>query len=260
MEDSGERQDFVTGAVRDIATNKPRIDLISPYAQERIGEWLRLGAKKYAERNWEKGIPFSRCIASLERHIQSYKKGKTNEDHLAAIAVNAQFIMHYEEMIKLGLLPRSLDDLPKYEKQYRKYNHIRVYLSHWIRGPEGTQSRRDENYKHAHKVADKLRTQIPGINLYVPAENDETLVYLYGAKKITVEEILEADCAVVSKCSFVFAYSPTGVLSDGMRIEVDHAIKNNISVIYATDSNLDRACEELKEKINEQSISYRGFT
>jgi len=120
MHDSGKRQKFDTGAVRDTAEEKSRIDLISPYAQERKGHWLRLGAKKYKERNWEKGIPISRCIASLERHIQDYKKGKTNEDHLAAIAVNAEFIMHYEAMIIKGLLPKELDDMPKYEQQKPK--------------------------------------------------------------------------------------------------------------------------------------------
>jgi hypothetical protein len=117
MHDSGKRQDFNSGAVRDTAEGKARIDLISPYAQERVGKWVGKGAEKYEERNWEKGIPISRCIASLERHIQQYKRGCTVEDHMAAIATNAQFIMHYEEMIKLGLLPASLDDLPKYEQQ-----------------------------------------------------------------------------------------------------------------------------------------------
>ena len=35
--------------------------------------------------------------------------------HLAAIAVNASFLMHYDAMIKRGVLPQSLDDLPKYQ-------------------------------------------------------------------------------------------------------------------------------------------------
>jgi hypothetical protein len=117
MEDSGKRQNFDTGAVRDTAEGKSRPDLISPYAQMRKGLWLALGAQKYAERNWEQGMPISRCIASMERHIQQYKMGMTNEDHLAAIAVNAEFIMHYEEMIKRGILPATLDDMPKYEQQ-----------------------------------------------------------------------------------------------------------------------------------------------
>ena len=62
-------------------------------------------------------MPISECIESLERHILAYKMGKTDEDHLAAIRVNAGFILHYEEMIKRGLLPAQLDDMPKYEQR-----------------------------------------------------------------------------------------------------------------------------------------------
>ncbi len=124
MEDSGKREQFTTGAVRDTAEGKSRPDLISPYAQMRKGQWLRLGAEKYAERNWEKGMKISRCIASLERHLCEYKMGLTNEDHLAAIAVNAEFIMHYEAMIERNLLPKELDDLPKYEQQKTKIDYF----------------------------------------------------------------------------------------------------------------------------------------
>jgi hypothetical protein len=45
-----------------------------------------------------------------------YQQGETdNEDHLAAILCNAMFIVHIDEMIKRGVLPQSLDDLPKYQ-------------------------------------------------------------------------------------------------------------------------------------------------
>ena len=116
MQDSGERQAFDTGAVRDTAEDKPRPDLISPFAEERLGEWLRKGAVKYAERNWEKGIPMSRCLASLCRHVMKFKQGRRDEDHLAAVMFNAMAIMHYEELIKLGALPKELSDLPNYGK------------------------------------------------------------------------------------------------------------------------------------------------
>ena len=116
MKDSGERQSFDTGAVRDTAEDKPRPDLMSPFAAERIGDWLAIGALKYAERNWEAGIPISRCMASLERHLMAYKMGKDDEDHMAAIATNAMFILHYEQLISMGRLPEELDDMPKYLK------------------------------------------------------------------------------------------------------------------------------------------------
>lgn len=116
MKDSGERQSFETGAVRDTATGKPRPDLISPHAAMREGIWMGLGAEKYQPRNWEKGIPISRCIASLERHLVAYKLGLRDEDHMAAVRTNAGFILHFEEEIKAGALPATLDDMPRYGK------------------------------------------------------------------------------------------------------------------------------------------------
>ena len=115
MTDSGKRQSFGKGmAIRDTADDKPRPDLISPFTEERQGHWLRMGAAKYAERNWENGMPFSRCVASLKRHVMKYQQGKRDEDHLAAIMFNAMALIHYEEMIERGALPAELNDMPNY--------------------------------------------------------------------------------------------------------------------------------------------------
>ncbi len=114
MHDSGNRESFSSGAVRDTADDKPRPDLISPFALMRLGEWLRLGAEKYDERNWEQGIPIQRCIASLYRHLLAYQAGENDEDHMAAIMCNSMFILHAEEMIADGVLPAELDDMPEY--------------------------------------------------------------------------------------------------------------------------------------------------
>jgi len=120
MQDSGKRQAFSTGAVRDAADGKPRIDLISPFAEERLGEWLEQGCRKYSERNWEKGIPLSRSLASLCRHVNKYRQGDDTEDHLAAIMCNAMFLLHGEEMISRGVWPVELDDLPDYRAETDK--------------------------------------------------------------------------------------------------------------------------------------------
>lgn len=117
MHDSGKRQKFNAGAVRDTSDGKSRPDLISPFFEMRLGNWLMLGAKKYNERNWEKGIPNSRCYASLRRHICQWVIGNQDEDHLAAIACNIMFIMHNEEAVKRGLLPKEIDNMPKYTEK-----------------------------------------------------------------------------------------------------------------------------------------------
>jgi len=117
MQDSGERRTFASGAVRDRGTFKPRPDLISPHANLREGAWLAIGAQKYALRNWEKGINISECLASLIRHVEAYKLGLQDEDHMAAIRTNAGFILHYEEEIKAGRMDPAIDDMPHYWSQ-----------------------------------------------------------------------------------------------------------------------------------------------
>lgn len=114
MRDSGKRQTFSTGAVRDTEQDKPRPDLCSPFAEERRGAWLARGAKKYAARNWERGMPLSRFWASLRRHVMYHQQGKRDEDNLAAIAFNVEAMMHGEEMIRRGAWPKEFDDMPDY--------------------------------------------------------------------------------------------------------------------------------------------------
>jgi len=114
MHDSGERREFSTGAVRDAAAQKSRVELISPFALVRLGHWLRLGAEKYDDRNWEKGIPISSFVASGLRHLLAIMERKTDEDHEAAVMFNAMGIIHTREMIRRGRLPAELDDLPQY--------------------------------------------------------------------------------------------------------------------------------------------------
>lgn len=117
MKDSGTRRTFSTGAVRDRGGFKPRPDLISPHANIREGAWLAKGAEKYGVRNYEKGMPISECIASLTRHLEDYKLGKTDEDNMAAIRTNAGFVLHYEEEIKAGRMDPAIDDMPKYAER-----------------------------------------------------------------------------------------------------------------------------------------------
>ncbi|HUU93700.1 MAG TPA: dATP/dGTP diphosphohydrolase domain-containing protein [Phycisphaerae bacterium] len=117
IKDSGQRQEFATGAVRDLACGKPRLELISPVFLRRLAAWLAMGAEKYAARNWEKGIPMDRSMGSLLRHINQYREGLRDEDHLAAAACNIMFLLHTEEMVDRALLPDSLDDIPRYTSE-----------------------------------------------------------------------------------------------------------------------------------------------
>lgn len=95
--DSGKRHEFGTGARRDTEEGKPRYDLIPPGPMRRLAELYARGAQKYGENNWEKGMPASRHIASLMRHVEQARTGETDEDHWAAIAWNAFAVMHTQD-------------------------------------------------------------------------------------------------------------------------------------------------------------------
>ena len=121
VHDSGKREEFSTGAVRDVANLKPRPDLISPFFLMRLGTHLRKGAAKYSEWNWAKGIPSSRCYASCMRHLMAYAMGETDEDHLAAAAFNIMAIIHNEETAgSVRLIPPAedgrLNDMPRFSR------------------------------------------------------------------------------------------------------------------------------------------------
>jgi len=104
LPDSGKREDFDTGAVRDTQENKGRYDLITPIGMRRVAIHYERGAQKYDERNWEKGIPASRCFSSAKRHLDKWLMGMDDEDHLAAAVWNILAIMHFEEV-----LPEMID-------------------------------------------------------------------------------------------------------------------------------------------------------
>ena len=126
VKDSGKRQTYETGAVCDSDEGKSRPDLVSAFAMERIGHCLAAGAKKYGERNYESGIPLSRRVASLYRHLIQYQMRDFSEDHLAAIAVNSIILLHVEECVRRGLLPSSLLDMPKYRRPSSYHENAKI--------------------------------------------------------------------------------------------------------------------------------------
>lgn len=116
LKDSGARQEFDTGARRDLQKGKGRPDLISTIFKQRLAVVMEKGAEKYGDRNWELGIPLSRFASSAMRHLDQAFDGQTDEDHLGQAAFNIMGLMHTQEMISRGLLPESLDDLPRPKK------------------------------------------------------------------------------------------------------------------------------------------------
>lgn len=121
--DSGKREDFKTGARRDVQIDKPRYDLIPVSALRRLADLYARGAVKYGENNYQKGIPFSRVYASMFRHLIQFREGDISEDHLAAVAWNAFAIMFYQDEIEKKRLPKDLND---FDNAKRKVSRKKV--------------------------------------------------------------------------------------------------------------------------------------
>lgn len=115
IKDSGQRQEFDTGARRDVQDGKGRFDLMPPWALEMVSKLYEAGCRKYGDRNWEKGIPICRYLDSGMRHTLKFMRGDTDEDHLVAACWNLMCCLDTRERIKLGILPPSLDDRPHYD-------------------------------------------------------------------------------------------------------------------------------------------------
>lgn len=100
VKDSGARQSFDTGAVRDTQDGKPRIDAVLRWlpmeALMRVARHYQNGADKYDEDNYRKGIPASRCLSSAARHLFQYIKGDRSEDHLSAVVFNILCVILWE--------------------------------------------------------------------------------------------------------------------------------------------------------------------
>jgi hypothetical protein len=109
IRDSGDRREFSTGAVRDMAEGKG--DMISmPWeALLRLSKHYEAGAKKYNRWNYRKGIPVSSFIDSACRHLAKYQCGMDDEDHLAAAAFNVLGAMLMENTMP------DMQDLPARE-------------------------------------------------------------------------------------------------------------------------------------------------
>jgi hypothetical protein len=108
--DSGKREEFSTGSLRDTREGKGRFDLIPTKALKRLAQLYERGATKYGDHNWTKGQPITRYIDSAMRHLTQVLEGHTDEDHAIAVAWNAFVIVETLEMIEAGKLPPGLDD------------------------------------------------------------------------------------------------------------------------------------------------------
>lgn len=112
IKDSGCKSEYQTGAWRDNPENKGAFDLVPWETVWHLAVHYEKGAKKYAARNWEKGIPTSRFFQAGMRHAIQHYMGMTDENHMIACIWNFIGLYQTKLWIQRGELPEELDDLP----------------------------------------------------------------------------------------------------------------------------------------------------
>lgn len=113
---------------------KLRYDLIHPVAIKGLAKVLTLGAEKYAERNWERGMPWTTVIASLKRHLAKIEQGEdydpeTGQLHADHLQCNAHFLSAYYAIYPQG------DNRPHVYLEHPKIGlDIDEVLCAWVEG------------------------------------------------------------------------------------------------------------------------------
>ena len=79
---------------------KARYDLVPPEFMDAIAAHYERGSKKYAPRNWERGMSWCSCFASLMRHGWAWMRGEdidpeTGTHHMVSVAWNAIALYTY---------------------------------------------------------------------------------------------------------------------------------------------------------------------
>jgi len=103
IKDSGKREEFISGMVRDTEEGKIRYDLaLDGPMFDRYARHMTNGAKKYEPRNWMKAEgkeEYKRFKQSALRHFIQWFKGYTDEDHGSAVYFNINGAEYVKEKI-----------------------------------------------------------------------------------------------------------------------------------------------------------------
>lgn len=133
---------------------------------------------------------------------------------------------------------------------------IKAYISHRISdGGVDASTSMEENCKRAIKFGKYLRKEFPHIYWYVPADHEEFVQFANEKGLLTIPQILDVDCAIISTCNFLVIFSPDDYISRGMRVEVDYCTKHRIPIISAIDGSYEAHVKKLVYAINCQLTS-----
>lgn len=81
--------------------DKLRMELIAPEMVTALADVLTFGAKKYDDRNWERGMPWGQVFGALMRHLWAWWSrdsvdAETGKSHLWHAACCLMFLIAFE--------------------------------------------------------------------------------------------------------------------------------------------------------------------
>lgn len=102
---------------------KLRFDLIPAYPLETLADVYTRGAIKYEDRNWEKGMKWSRIFAAIMRHLWAFWRGEdidkeSGQPHVAHAAWGCFALLEYMRV------KREFDDRPNKPTLKELFNEL----------------------------------------------------------------------------------------------------------------------------------------
>ena len=146
-----------TDGAKRFDAEKIRVDLIPARATEEVGKVFTFGAKKYGDRNWEKGMDWTRMIASSKRHLLAIEKGEDYDPesgllHSAHLACNSLMLTEYYHIhqkgddrrhnyLRMERVGLDIDEvLADFIGHYKKHFKIDKNVPFWLFDPELTKN------------------------------------------------------------------------------------------------------------------------
>ena len=103
--------------------DKDPLHLMPVDAEQAIARVLRFGMRKYAARNWEHGMDWSRLYRASRQHLAAFWAGEdldpeSGEYHMAHAACCVMFLLSYQQrgMTQFDDRPREFFGMPAMEK------------------------------------------------------------------------------------------------------------------------------------------------
>lgn len=86
---------------------KLRLDLLPENALRDVAKVFTMGAEKYGDNNWRRGMRWNNVVASLERHLSAFKRGEDFDPesglpHISHLVANGLFLGEYYTIYPQG--------------------------------------------------------------------------------------------------------------------------------------------------------------